>query len=124
MNVKLLIGVLILVLATCSIYSPTPRGSGIEGQVLVGPMCPVVQPGQECPDQPYQATLTILNRDGVQVAQFQTDSQGRFSIPLVPGEYILHPESPNGLPFAGDQSIMVETGRFTPITVHYDSGIR
>ena len=124
MNVKLLIGVMILVLATCSIYSPTPRGSGIEGQVLLGPMCPVVQQGQECPDQPYQATLTVMNRDGVQVTQFQTDDQGRFSIPLVPGEYILHPESPNGIPFAGDQSFMIETGRFTQITVHYDSGIR
>ena len=124
MNVKLLIGVMILVLATCSIYSPTPRGSGIEGQVLLGPMCPVAQQGQDCPDQPYQATLTVMNRDGVQVAQFQTDDQGRFNIPLVPGEYILHPESPNGIPFAGDQSFMVETGRFTPIAVHYDSGIR
>jgi hypothetical protein len=124
MNIKFLIGVMILVLATCSIYSPTPRGSGIEGQVLVGPMCPVVQPGQECPDQPFQATLTVINRDGVQIAQFQTDDQGRFSVPLVPGEYTLHPESPNGIPFAGDQSFIVETGRFTQITVHYDSGIR
>ena len=124
MNIKFLIGVMILVLATCSIYSPTPRGSGIEGQVLVGPMCPVVQQGQECPDQPFQATLTVINRDGVQIAQFQTDEQGRFSVPLVPGEYILHPESPNGIPFAGDQSFIVETGRFTQITVHYDSGIR
>ena len=124
MNVKLLIGVMILVLATCSIYSPTPRGSGIEGQVMLGPMCPVVQQGQECPDQPYQATLTVMNRDGVQVTQFQTDEQGHFNVPLVPGEYILHPESPNGIPFAGDQSFMVETGRFTQITVSYDSGIR
>jgi len=124
MNLKFLVGVLILVLATCSIYSPTPRGSGIQGQVLLGPMCPVVQPGQECPDQPYQATLTVNSLSGVQIAQFQSDAQGRFSVPLVPGEYILHPESPNGLPFAGDQSFMVETGRFTQITVHYDSGIR
>jgi hypothetical protein len=124
MNVKLLIGVLILVLATCSIYSPTPRGSGIEGQVLLGPMCPVPQLGQECSDQPYQATLTVRSLDGLQIAQFQTDAQGRFRVSLVPGEYILHPESPNGLPFAGDQSFRVETGRYTPITVHYDSGIR
>jgi hypothetical protein len=124
MNIKLLIGVMILVLATCSIYSPTPRGSGIEGQVLIGPMCPVVQQGQGCPDQPYQATLTVTSLEGLQIAQFQTDAQGRFSIPLVPGEYILHPESPNGVPFAGDQSFIVETGRFTQITVNYDSGIR
>ncbi len=124
MNLKLLVGVLILVLATCSIYSPTPRGSGIEGQVLLGPMCPIVQQGQECPDQPYQATLTITDRNGVQITQFQTDAQGRFHTALVPGEYILHPESPNGLPFAGDQTFAVETGRYTQITVHYDSGIR
>jgi hypothetical protein len=124
MNLKFLVGVLILVLATCSIYSPTPRGSGIEGQVLLGPMCPVVQPGQECPDQPYQATLTVKTLDGVQIAQFHSDEQGHFRVPLVPGEYILHPESPNGIPSAGDQSFVVETGRYTQITVNYDSGIR
>jgi hypothetical protein len=124
MNVKLLIGVLILVLATCSIYSPTPRGSGLEGQVLLGPMCPVVQSGQECPDQPYQATLTVKSLDGLQIIQFQTDAQGRFLVSLVPGQYILHPESPDGIPFAEDQSFSVETGRYTQITVHYDSGIR
>ena len=124
MNVKFLIGVMILALATCSIYSPTPRGSGIEGQVLLGPMCPVVQQGQECPDQPYQATLTVKDLSGLQIAQFQTDEQGRFKLPLVPGEYMLHPESPNGIPFAGDQSFLVETGRYTRVTIHYDSGIR
>lgn len=124
MNIKLLFGVLILVLATCSIYSPTPRGSGIEGQVLLGPMCPVVQQGQECPDQPYEATLTITSPNGLQVAQVKSDAQGRFRVSLVPGEYILHPESPNGIPFAGDQSFVVETGRYTQITVQYDSGIR
>ena len=124
MNLKFLVGVLILVLATCSIYSPTPRGSGIEGQVLLGPMCPVVQQGQECPDQPYQATLTVKTLDGVQITQFHSDEQGRFTVPLVPGEYVLHPESPNGIPFASDQSFLVETGRYTQITVNYDSGIR
>lgn len=124
MNIKLLFGILILVLATCSIYSPTPRGSGIEGQVLLGPICPVLQQGQECPDQPYQATLTVNSLTGLQIAQFQSDEQGRFQVSLVPGEYILHPEAPNGLPFAGDQSFVVETGRYTQIIVHYDSGIR
>jgi hypothetical protein len=124
MNIKFLIGVLILVLATCSIYSPTPRGSGIEGQVLHGPMCPVIQQGQLCPDQPYQATLTVNSPNGVQIVQFQTDKDGRFRVPLVPGKYILHPESPNGIPFAGDQSFSVETGNFTHLVVNYDSGIR
>ena len=124
MNAKFLIGVMILVLATCSIYNPTPRGSGIEGQVLIGPMCPVVQDGQECPDQPYQATLTVNSPNGVQIVQFQTDDRGRFNVPLVPGEYILHPESPNGIPSAGQQSFIVQTGQYTQLTINYDSGIR
>jgi len=124
MNIKLLVGVLILVLATCSIYSPTPRGSGVEGQVLIVPICPVEQQDQECPDQLYQATLTVNNLNGIQIMQFQTDAQGHFSVPLVPGEYILHPESPNGMPFASDQSFVVETGKYTRITVNYDNGIR
>src|SRR5512144_146108 len=124
MNIKLLIGVLILGLATCSLYNPTPRGSGIEGQVLIGPMCPVVQPGQECPDQPYQATLSVNGPNGVRITQIQTDAQGHFRILLVPGDYVLHPESPNGIPSAGDQSFTVETGQYKQLTVHYDSGIR
>jgi hypothetical protein len=124
MNMKFLVGVLILVLATCSIYSPTPRGSGIEGQVLIGPMCPVVQQGQACPDQPYQATLTINSPGGVVIAQVKADAQGHFRVPLVPGNYILHPKSSDGIAFAGDQTFVVETGRYTQLTVSYDSGIR
>ena len=124
MNIKFLIGVLILVLATCSLYSPTPRGSGIEGQVFIGPMCVAEQQGKECPDQPYQATLTVNSLNGVQIAQFQTDEQGRFQVSLVPGQYILRPESPNGIPFASDQTFLVEMGHYTQITVYYDSGIR
>lgn len=124
MNMKFLVGVLILVLATCSLYNPTPRGSGIEGQVLIGPICPVVQQGQDCPDRPFQATLTVSNSSGVTIARVQSDEQGHFRVPLVPGGYVLHPESPDGIAITGDQAFVVETGRYTQLTVNYDSGIR
>ena len=124
MNIKFLIGVSILLLATWSFHSPTPRETGIEGQVLLGPVCPIVQPGQSCPDQPYPATLTVNNPNGGMILQFQTDGQGHFRVPLSPGQYILHPESPNGIPFAADQTILVTTDQYTQVTVHYDSGIR
>lgn len=123
MKIQFLIGLLIISLATCS-TKPAPTDSGIEGQVLIGPMCPVVQEGQECPDQPYQATLTVNSLNGRKIVQVQTDEEGRFKIPLAPGEYILHPESPNVLPFAGEQTFIVEAGKFTQISVNYDSGIR
>ena len=124
MNVKFLIGVAILLLATCSLYSPTPRGSGVDGQVLIGPSCAAVQQGQACPSQPYQTMLTVEGSNGVMIRQVQTDAQGHFRIPLVPGQYILHPESPNGVPFASDQSFSVVTGQYTQVTVNYDGGIR
>jgi hypothetical protein len=124
MNIKFLVGVSILLIATWSFHNPAPRESGIQGQVLMGPMCPVAQQGQGCPDQPYQATITVNSPNGGTILQFQTDGAGHFKIPLAPGEYILHPESPNGIPFAADQSIVVGASQYTQIVVNYDSGIR
>ena len=123
MNNQFLFGMLILVLAACA-PQPTATDSGIEGQVFIGPACPVVQIGQECPDQPYQAVLTVLSLEGREIIQVETDEQGRFKIPLEPGEYILHPESPNVLPFASEQPFVVESGAFTQMIIMYDSGIR
>ena len=92
--------------------------------MLIGPMCPVMKVGEECPDQPYQAVLTVNSPKGERIVQVQTDEEGRFRIPLPPGKYILHPESPNGIPFADKHSVIVEEGKYTQVTVNYDSGIR
>jgi len=124
MKIKFVIGILILFLSTCSMKTVTPADSGIEGQVLIGPGCPVVQEGQECPDQPYQALITVSSSKGERIAQVRTNKSGRFRIPLASGEYILHPESPNALPFANEQAVHVDDNRFTQVVVSYDSGIR
>jgi hypothetical protein len=112
------------VLAACSSIQPPPPDSGIEGTVLIGPMCPVMREGEECPDQPYQAVLTVTSPKGERIVQVQTEADGRFRIPLPPGEYILHPESPNILPFAQEQSFVVMESEFIRVDVKYDSGIR
>ena len=114
----------LLFLVACSTTTPAPVNSGIEGQVFIGPMCPVVQAGQECPDQPYQAILTVNSPEGERIVQIQTDEEGCFRIPLQPGDYLLHPESQNTLPFAREQAVIVEDGTFTQVIVNYDSGIR
>jgi hypothetical protein len=82
--------------------------------------------GQECPDQPYQATITVNSPEGRKIVQFQTDEDGNFTIPLAPGEYILIPEPPEGkpFPFADEQSFVVLPGEYTRLIVLYDSGIR
>jgi hypothetical protein len=115
-----------LFITACSPVQPTPADTGIEGQVFIGPMCPVVREGEACPDQPYQATLTILRPDGREVTRFETDEEGRFRVALRPAKYILHPETPEGmpLPYAGEQEFSVQAGQYTQLTITYDSGIR
>ena len=84
------------VLAACAEEEAPALTSGIEGQVLVGPMCPVVQEGTPCPDQPYQATIAVWNAGRTKkVHTFETGSDGRFRVPLAPGEYYIDPQPPD-----------------------------
>jgi len=127
MNKKILLALILLLTQACGLVAtPAPTDSGITGKVLIGPMCPVVREGEECPDQPYQATITVNSLEGRKIVQFQTDEQGNFKVPLAPGEYILHPETPEGkpYPFAGEQQFTVMPGEFNRINVVFDSGIR
>jgi len=104
---------------------PAPQGaSGIEGQTLIGPTCPVERLDSPCPDKPYQATLVVLNQSGTEVKRFDTNADGLFRVELPPGTYTLAPQSPGRLPRAGQQAVQVTSGQFMSITITYDSGIR
>lgn len=123
----IVICVLLLVLSACGQIAPTPGPtSGIEGSVTEGPMCPGPVPidNNTCPNQPYQATITILNADNKKVAQIQADANGYFKLPLVAGTYILHPEPGKPLPIAADQTVVVIDGQYTQVTIVYDTGMR
>jgi len=127
MTMKILLASIVLLTTACGLLAtPTPTDSGITGKVLVGPMCPVMIEGQDCPDQPYQATITVNSLEGRKIVQFETDDKGNFTVPLAPGEYILHPETPQGVPLprAEEQSFTVKPGEYTRLMVTYDSGIR
>lgn len=100
--------------------------AGITGRAMVGPMCPVVQEGTECPDQPLQVEITVLDDDGDEVATFETGEDGRFSLGLFPGRYTIDPQVPPGgpPPQAERQTVDVVDGEYTEVLVQYDSGIR
>ena len=114
-------------LLACGQDEPTPATSGIQGQVLLGPACPVVREGAPCPDQPYQATIIVWNAERSDKARtFDTDGEGRFRIALAPGEYYIEPQPPDsgGPPTPIPQTVTVPADRFVQITIEYDSGIR
>ena len=123
-----------LILTTVAALWLTCRGqqaptltSGIEGQVLIEPTCPVLREGTPCPDQPYQATIAVWNAERTEkVRTFTTDEDGRFRAPLAPGEYYIDPQPPNpgAPPTPITQTVTIPPDRFVQITIEYDSGIR
>lgn len=100
-------------------------GSGIQGMVLSGPACPGPErPGSPCPDQPVAMLFQVLDARGSLVSQFQSDAQGRFRLPLPPGSYVLHPVTSSPFPLVHDENVLVQTGKYTDLEIHFDSGIR
>ena len=79
---------------------------------------------EPCPDQPFEATITILNLNGKEVARVESDAKGHFLIDLEPGTYTLRPGPGEGIAHASEQSVTVSGGQFTRVVVSYDSGIR
>ncbi len=110
-------------LASCR--GPTPTDSGVEGRVWVGPMCPVVQEGVDCPDSPLSAKLVVEDENGRTVARGESGTDGAFRIPLAHGDYRLVPQpGESGMPWASPLEFRVLAGEWTPLDVYYDSGIR
>jgi hypothetical protein len=106
---------------------PADPTSGIEGTILISPVCPVERnpPLPECAPRPYQATITVKTADGArEVTQFTSDKDGHFSVALDPGKYLLAPSNGDPYPRAPSQVVRVEPHKFTPVTINYDSGMR
>jgi hypothetical protein len=130
-TVRMLTGagcVLALVVAACdasSLLGPDAP-QGVEGIVLLGPMCPVVSESDPCPDQPYQADIEIRTAGNRHVTTVRSGEDGRFRVGLEPGRYVLVPErgSPSPFPTASDQTVDVLADVYTQVTVSFDTGIR
>jgi hypothetical protein len=106
---------------------PGSDGStGLDVQILLGPTCPVERPGA-CQNRPFSATISIRTPDGSQeITQATADDQGRLSLALDAGTYLVVPLSPPGrvLPSAETRVVVLDPGTYASITIRYDSGIR
>lgn len=119
---RLVIAVFAVFLAACGEAAPD---SGVEGHVWVGPTCPVVQEGLECPDAPLEADMEIVASSGRVVARSRSAEDGAYRIPLAAGSYVLTPlPGEAGLPFASPIPFEVPQGEWVTLDITYDSGIR
>jgi hypothetical protein len=78
-----------------------------------------------CPDTPFRGDVTATASDGA-TTTVTTDAQGRFTMDLREGTYVVVAVTPNGSgpPTAVPQTVQVDAGAYTRITLEVDTGIR
>jgi len=105
----------------------TTDESGIEGQAIISPSHPGPIRQGESGTAPFKTTIVVWNTvEGSEVARVDTDSDGRFRIALRPGTYRVGQPQRTGriLPRAGEETVTVTTGKFSKVTINFDSGMR
>jgi hypothetical protein len=124
-----LVSLLVLLLLTACASDggdEAASSSGVRGQVLLGPTCPVVKEGSPCPDEPLGGVEVRTLADGETIAETTSGEDGRFELELPPGRYTLEavvdPDGP-GM-FAKPVAVTVPAGAFVEVVVPVDSGIR
>jgi hypothetical protein len=122
--VIVLVALVAMLLLAAGCGEKTVTDSGVQGEVRMGPVTPVEQPGVQN-DAPYAAVLRIKRASGGKVvAETRSAADGSFRVALPPGDYVLEPVNGDPLPVAQSQDFTVTPGRFTTVRVDYDSGIR
>jgi hypothetical protein len=113
----------LLLLAGC--HHAAAPGTGIRGDVKLGPTCPVENVASPCPDRPFQGEVRATASDG-STTTVSTDAQGRFTMNLRAGTYVVVAvtSNGNGIPRPVPQSVQVRDGSYTRVTLLVDTGIR
>lgn len=115
---------LAVAVAACGGDGAAGASSGIRGQALAGPQCPVEIQGSPCPDVPWVGVVVATDADSGDEFTAETDAEGRFELALAPGTYEVTIKSGTMLPFAKPQTVTVEAGAFAQVVVSVDTGIR
>ncbi len=116
-------------------FAPCPTvkvTSGISGTVKTGPTCPVQRVGDHsCDDKLYKGDFVVKIFDatagktavGQEMARFSTDVNGKYSVNLPPGDFIIVPVAQVGI---GRQTeyVTVRPNEFKTFDFTLDTGIR
>ena len=101
--------------------------SGVRGTISLGPTCPVMRepPDPACADKPY-ATAIVAYREGVSTPYLigNSDSTGKFSLPLPTGKFTLQAGGPSSLPRCAPVTVSVIKNAWTTMNISCDTGIR
>ena len=96
----------------------------VDGRVVRGPIQPVCQVDTPC-DAPFSAGFSV-RQAGHAVTHFQSDTDGRFTIRLAPGAYLVIPDAdaPIFSPTQQARSLTIPDADSTTVELSFDTGIR
>jgi hypothetical protein len=124
-----LLVLVILVLAGCDMPTSTEGGT-IVIEAQAGPTCPVETdpPDPSCaPRAVAGARVVVSPADGrdIAVAQGETDADGRLTLEVPAGDYVVTASAVEGLMGApAPMTVSVRVGEATEVQLLYDTGIR
>ena len=110
--------------STSAPSSTLPGSSGVHGTVSAGPTCPVERADEPCPPQPAVATVRATNESGEEIATTESGSDGRYSVALPPGRYVLTATTGSAYPYCDPTEIEVPPARDVVADISCDTGIR
>jgi len=95
------------------------------GTVTASPSCAVERPDQPCPPRPVAAAnVEVFDRAEHLVTSIDADADGRFSLTLAPGRYVLTASSGTIFPSCPPFTVEVPTAGDARADILCDSGIR
>ncbi|MDP2651993.1 MAG: hypothetical protein Q8O94_02565 [bacterium] len=104
-----------------------PYNSGVRGEVLLGPTCPVerIPPDPACAERPYVTAIAVY-RTGSKSPFIlgSSDTNGLFNFSLPPGSYTLKATGGTMLPRCNPVDITVAPDAYATTTISCDTGIR
>lgn len=114
--------------ATITVTKGSAAGTGMTGDVHVGPTCPVEKspPDPNCADRPLaDATITVFKKGSTTaLATTKTDAAGHFILKVPAGIYRVTAGVGSSLPRCPETEVGVAAGQFTKVPIACDSGIR
>jgi len=100
----------------------------VKGTVFLGPQCPVETVESPCPDLPLADVEVQLTAGDEVVGTAVSDADGRFTIEIEPGSYmlsaVLDAEPPASMLFAKPVSVTVVANGTVEANLLVDTGIR
>ena len=113
----------VVTISACGATAPSPT-TGLTGTVVRGPITPVCRIDVPC-EASFSAGFTV-QRAGREVARFQSDAEGQFTVRLDAGTYSVVPDrnAPLIAPTSQSRTVTVGDTGLTAVRLTFDTGIR